>query len=208
MCTETRLQSKSFPPPGNKLSIARSVGLRFTNSASGAPHSSWTKTECALRKFRRSTCIPTPMQSDKNSSASRMCLHVIYQPTKCGLICVILTFHLSIFASFRLSFIFSSQGIIKSKCFLTYKRNKNVTAVKRLPVHHHSADSIFWSFRIIGPILTQFENRVPPKPVLGGHGQCCTVTLLHMYSLNKTESAIFVSLMCYLLPENLHSELI
>ena len=32
--------------------------------------------------------------------------------------------------------------------------------------------------------------------------------LLHMNRLNKTESAIFVSLMCSLLPKDLHSELI
>ena len=45
-----------------------------------------------------------------------------------------------------------------------------VPAVKRLPVHHYSADYIFWSFGIIGLILSQFENRVPLKPVLGGVG--------------------------------------
>ena len=39
-------------------------------------------------------------------------------------------------------------------------------------------------------------------------GQCCTITLLHMSSLNKTESTIFVSLMHSLLPIDLHSELI
>ena len=32
--------------------------------------------------------------------------------------------------------------------------------------------------------------------------------LLHMNRLNKAESAIFVSVMCSLLPEDLHSELI
>ena len=38
-------------------------------------------------------------------------------------------------------------------------------------------------------------------------GQCCTITLLllHMNRLNKTESVIFVSLMCSLLPTDLHS---
>ena len=41
-----------------------------------------------------------------------------------------------------------------------------------------------------------------------GRGQCCTITFLHMNRLNKTESAILVALMCSLLPENLHSELI
>ena len=34
------------------------------------------------------------------------------------------------------------------------------------------------------------------------------VALLHMNRLNKTESAIFVSLMCTLFPEDLHTELI
>ena len=49
--------------------------------------------------------------------------------------------------------------------------------------------------------------RVPLKPVLAGVGSC-TITLLHMNRLSKTESAIFVSLMCSLLLEDLHSELI
>ena len=69
----------------------------------------------------------------------------------------------------------------------------------------------FCSFDIIGLILSQFENRVLLKPVLagvGGHGQCCTITLLHMNRLNKIESAIFDSLMCFLLPRDLQSELI
>ena len=42
-------------------------------------------------------------------------------------------------------------------------------------------------------ILSQFKKGVPLKPVLGGRGQCCTNTLLHMNRLNKTESALFVS---------------
>ena len=41
-----------------------------------------------------------------------------------------------------------------------------------------------------------------------GRGQCCTFKLLHINRLNKTESAIFVYLMCSLLQEYLHSELI
>ena len=37
-----------------------------------------------------------------------------------------------------------------------------VAAVKRLPIHHHSTDHIFfWSFGIIGLILSQFKNRIP-----------------------------------------------
>ena len=35
-----------------------------------------------------------------------------------------------------------------------------------------------------------------------------TITLLHKNRLNKTESAIFVSLMCFLPREDLHSEVI
>ena len=57
-------------------------------------------------------------------------------------------------------------------------------------------------------IQSQFENRVPLKPVLERRGQCCNITLLQMKRLNKVESAIFVSLMCSLLPKDLHSELI
>ena len=37
---------------------------------------------------------------------------------------------------------------------------------------------------------------------------CTCFTLLHMNRLNKIESAIFVSMVCSLLPEDLHSELI
>ena len=57
-----------------------------------------------------------------------------------------------------------------------------VADVKRLPVHHHSTDSIiFMSFGIIWLILSQYENRVPLKPVLrgGGGGGGCSVTTLH-----------------------------
>ena len=35
----------------------------------------------------------------------------------------------------------------------------------------------------------------------------CTMSSLHMYRFNITESAVFVSLMCTLPPENLHSGL-
>ena len=55
-----------------------------------------------------------------------------------------------------------------------------MAAVKRLPVHHHSADYIFSGpFGIIGFILSQFENRVSLKPVLGeGEGAWA---VLHNY---------------------------
>ena len=43
-----------------------------------------------------------------------------------------------------------------------------MAAVKRLPVHNHSADHIVWSFGIIEFIQSHFENRVIPKLVLVG----------------------------------------
>ena len=49
------------------------------------------------------------------------------------------------------------------------------------------------------------------KPVLGeggGREQCCTIILLHMNRVNKAESGSFFSLMCFLLAEDLYSELI
>ena len=46
-----------------------------------------------------------------------------------------------------------------------------VAAVQRLPEHHLSADYIFWSYGIIGLILSQFENRIRLKsPLLEGVG--------------------------------------
>ena len=84
-----------------------------------------------------------------------------------------------------------------------------LAAIKRLSAYNHSADYIFSDpFGIIRLILSQFENTVPLKPVLGARGQCYTITLVHMNRVNKTESAIFVSLMCSLFPKDLHSELI
>ena len=41
-----------------------------------------------------------------------------------------------------------------------------------------------------------------------GRGQWSTITLMHMNRLNKVECAIFLSLLCPLLPEDLHSELV
>ena len=73
---------------------------------------------------------------------------------------------------------------------------------------------------IIGLILSQFENRVPLKPVLAGEGvavcvwgvqgrgQCCTITLQHMNSPNKTEFAVIVYLRCSSPPLDHHSEFI
>ena len=43
-----------------------------------------------------------------------------------------------------------------------------VAAVKCLPLHHHSADDIFWSFGITEVIFSHFENRVSLRPMLGG----------------------------------------
>ena len=64
-----------------------------------------------------------------------------------------------------------------------------VAAVKRLPVHHHNADYIFWSFGIIRLILSHFENGVPLKTVLGAW------VVLHHHITAHIQSAVFVSLM-------------
>ena len=50
-----------------------------------------------------------------------------------------------------------------------------VAAVKRLPVYHHSADYIFWSFGIAGSILSQFEDKDPLKRMLRGVGSVATI---------------------------------
>ena len=42
-----------------------------------------------------------------------------------------------------------------------------MAAIKRLPVHYHSADYIFWFFGIVELIDSHFEDGVPLKPVLG-----------------------------------------
>ena len=58
-----------------------------------------------------------------------------------------------------------------------------VAVVKRLPVHHHSADYIFWSFGIVGFILSYFENKVLLKPVLGAWRPVLHISLLVMNRL-------------------------
>ena len=63
-------------------------------------------------------------------------------------------------------------------------------------------------FLVLWDHWTQFENKSSTETGARGRGQRCTITLLHINRLNKTESAIFVSLVCYLLLEDLHSELI
>ena len=82
-----------------------------------------------------------------------------------------------------------------------------ITCIKVINMTRNSAKS-----NKLRNTLSLFENRVPLKPVPGGggggrRGQCCTITLLHINRLYRTESAIFVSLMCsFLLPEDYHSE--
>ena len=50
-----------------------------------------------------------------------------------------------------------------------------VAAVKRLPVYHHSADYIFWSFGIVGLILCRFEDS-SAEAGARGLGQRRTIT--------------------------------
>ena len=68
-------------------------------------------------------------------------------------------------------------------------------AVKRLLVDHHSLFIyllylyIFWSFGIIGLILSQFGNRIPRKPVLGGVGSVASLhycTCTDFFPLHRT----------------------
>ena len=85
-----------------------------------------------------------------------------------------------------------------------------MAAVKRLPVHHHSADYVFSVFWIIGLILSPFENRVPLKPVLGGGGGGA---VLHHYikvheQTQLKRSLPFSFLLRSLRPKDLLSELI
>ena len=61
-----------------------------------------------------------------------------------------------------------------------------VAPVKRLSVHHHSVDCIFWSFGMIELIVNHFENRVPLKPVLGAW-LLLYISLLVMNRLSKSE---------------------
>ena len=75
-----------------------------------------------------------------------------------------------------------------------------------LVLKSHYKVFIFWSFGIIGLIPIQFKNRVPLEPVLGGVGSVAPLHSLNIKRLNKTESAMFVSLMCSFLPEDIHSE--
>ena len=68
-----------------------------------------------------------------------------------------------------------------------------VAAVKHLPVHNHSADYIFMILLDHWGYILSFENRVPLKPVLGAW-LLMQISLPVMNRLNKTEFAIFISL--------------
>ena len=78
----------------------------------------------------------------------------------------------------------------------------HVVAVKSLPLHLY----IFYSFWIIELFLSQFENRVPLKPVLGGVAE-----FSHRYINAPKQTQLnrvfyFRFLMCFLLPEDLHDD--
>ena len=77
-----------------------------------------------------------------------------------------------------------------------------VAAVKRIPVHHYSADNIFWFFGINESNSSYFENRVLLKPVLGAW-PVLHVSLLVMNRLDTTEFATFIILMFFFLPKDL-----
>ena len=55
-----------------------------------------------------------------------------------------------------------------------------MATVKRLPVHHHSADHILSGpMGVIWLLPSQFENRVPLKPVQGGVGSVALYITAH-----------------------------
>ena len=74
--------------------------------------------------------------------------------------------------------------------------------------HYASADYIFSG--LLGPLSSFYVSLKIDfaEADARGRGQYCTITLLYMNRFNKTKSAIFVSLLCILLPKALHSELI
>ena len=65
---------------------------------------------------------------------------------------------------------FANLGILNLSAgyIRTYLRWRLVAALRSLPVLHHSADFIFWSFGIIELMLVCFEYTVLLKPWLGG----------------------------------------
>ena len=62
-----------------------------------------------------------------------------------------------------------------------------VAAVKRLPIHHQSADYIFWPFGIIEFLVSHFENIVPLKLWL-----VLDISLMAVNRLNKTKSYFYL----------------
>ena len=73
---------------------------------------------------------------------------------------------------------------------------------KRLPVHHHSADYIFWSFGIIEFIFSHLKIEFRLSWCLGAWA-VLNISLLVMNRINKTEFAIFISLILPLPPNGL-----
>ena len=54
-----------------------------------------------------------------------------------------------------------------------------VAALKSLPVLHHNADYIFWSFGIIEIMLVCFEYTILFKPALGGVRDVALFSISH-----------------------------
>ena len=88
--------------------------------------------------------------------------------------------------------------------------HNNITA------HEQTQQNRVCYFRFFGVFLASKESSFRTYFIFTAAGvvrydrrkTCGTITLLHMNRLNKTESAIIASLMCSLLPKDLHSELI
>ena len=78
-----------------------------------------------------------------------------------------------------------------------------MAAVKRLPVHHHCANYIFWLFGIIWFILSHFENKSLLEPVLGSVTNVAYFSTCHEQTQLNRVCYFFVTLVNSLLPKDL-----
>ena len=84
-----------------------------------------------------------------------------------------------------------------------------MAVVERLPVLHHSADYIFISFRIVGPIVVSLKMAFCSCTLYTLEGVSSIANLLLMYyyvlllmkKLNKTDTPILFSVVCSLFPK-------
>ena len=70
--------------------------------------------------------------------------------------------------------------------------------VKRLNLHHHSADYIFQSFGITGSICRHFENRVLPKPA-NARGRVSVAHFISSHEENMLNRICYFHFLVYFL---------